>query len=161
MDRIWAPWRIEFILNYKKESCFLCDYPREDNDDINYIVHRGKGNFIILNTFPYNPGHVMVAPYRHIDKLEDLTQDEAQEHFELVRRSVMLLRKVLNPNGFNAGINLGKVAGAGIDDHIHSHIVPRWQGDSNFMPVVADTKVLPESLAETYKHLKDGLPGIL
>jgi ATP adenylyltransferase len=158
MNRIWAPWRIGFILGDSKKGCFLCQYPKEDKDEENLILVRGDHNFIILNAYPYNSGHLMVAPYRHIGNLEDLTEAESREHFELTRISVRLIKDVFKPTGFNTGMNLGKTAGAGVADHIHTHIVPRWQGDSNFMPVVAETKVLPESLAMTYKRFKEALP---
>jgi ATP adenylyltransferase len=154
MGRIWAPWRIEYIQREKSAGCILCEKPKQKNDVANYILYRGSKNFVILNTYPYNPGHLMIAPYRHIAKLEELTNEELGEHFEIVSRSVKILRQVFNPGGFNIGINMGKAAGAGIEDHIHTHIVPRWQGDTNFMPVVADVRVLPEALAESYKKLQ-------
>ena len=161
MEQISAPWRMEYILETDKSGCFLCQYPKEDSDELNLILYRGDSNFIILNRFPYNPGHLMVAPYRHLGTLQDLIDIEAKEHIDLVKKSVELLIKAMNPHGFNVGMNLGKVAGAGVDDHIHTHIVPRWQGDTNFMPVVADTKVLPESLPATYKKLKDCMSSLL
>ena len=157
MERIWAPWRIQYIQMEKPEGCILCEKPGQNNDVQNYILHRGDKNFIILNSYPYNPGHLMVAPYRHVASLEKLTDEERQEHFEIVSRSVRVLKQVFNPGGFNIGINLGKAAGAGIEDHFHTHIVPRWQGDTNFMPVLSDVKVLPEALADTYQKLKGKL----
>jgi len=155
MEKIWAPWRIEYIQMEKPEGCILCDKPKENNDVQNYILYRGEKNFLILNAYPYNPGHLMIAPYRHTASLEELTDEELKEHFEIVRRSTKILRQVFNPDGFNLGMNIGKIAGAGIDDHFHTHIVPRWQGDTNFTPVIADVKVLPEALSETYQKLKD------
>jgi ATP adenylyltransferase len=157
MEHMWAPWRVEYILQAEKKGCFLCEKPKESNDEANLVLYRGKGNFIILNFFPYNPGHLMVAPYRHIGHLDELTDEEAREHFDLVKQSLRLLVEVTKPAGFNIGINLGKVSGAGVDDHIHTHIVPRWQGDTNFMPVISNTKVVSEALTATYKRLKDGL----
>ena len=154
MKQIWAPWRIEYIQMQKPEGCILCDKPKQKDDAANYILYRGERNFIIMNSYPYNPGHLMIAPYRHVANLEELTDEERREHFEMVSRSVKILREVFNPAGFNIGMNLGKIAGAGIDDHIHTHIVPRWQGDTNFMPVIADVRVIPEALAETYENLK-------
>ena len=154
MERIWAPWRIEYILMEKPEGCILCEKPKEDKDTQNYILYRGDKNFIILNSYPYNPGHLLVAPYRHIGKLEELTEEERNEHFEMVSRSIRVLREVFNPGGFNIGANIGKVAGAGIEDHYHSHIVPRWQGDTNYVPVLADVRVLPQALDEAYRELK-------
>jgi ATP adenylyltransferase len=109
----------------------------------------------MLNSFPYNTGHLMVAPYRHVASLEELTDAELHEHFEIVQRSIKIIRQVYKPDGFNVGINMGKVAGAGIDDHMHTHIVPRWQGDTNFMPVMADIKIVNEALAGTYQRLKE------
>jgi len=154
MKQIWAPWRIEYIQMKKPEGCILCDKPKQKDDVANYILYRGDKNFVIMNSYPYNPGHLMVAPYRHVAHLEELTDEERHEHFDMVSRSVKLLKEVFNPAGFNIGMNIGKVAGAGIDDHIHTHIVPRWQGDTNFMPVIADVRVIPEALAGTYKKLE-------
>jgi len=154
MERIWAPWRIEYIERAKEGGCILCQKPRENNDEANFILYRGQTNFIILNAFPYNPGHLMVAPYRHIANLQDLTDNEIKEHLDVVKRAVKLLTEVLKPVGFNIGLNIGKVAGAGIEYHLHTHIVPRWQGDVNFMPVLSDTRVISEALTATYKKLK-------
>ncbi len=154
MERIWAPWRIQYIQIEKSEGCILCEKPEQNKDALNYILYRGDKNFIILNSYPYNPGHLMVAPYRHVTSLEELTEEERHEHFEIVTRSIRVLRQVFNPGGFNIGINVGKAAGAGIEDHVHTHIVPRWQGDTNFMPVLADIRVVPEALDETYKKLE-------
>ncbi len=154
MKHIWAPWRIEYILEEKPEGCILCEKPKEDKDAQNYILYRGDKNFIIMNLYPYNPGHLLVASYRHIRSLEELTEEERNEHFELVSRSITVLREAFSPDGFNLGVNIGKVAGAGIDDHFHSHIVPRWQGDTNYMTVLADIRVVPQALAGTYKTLK-------
>ena len=157
MKQIWAPWRMEYIQMKKPKGCILCDNPRQGNDAVNHILYRGAKNFIILNAYPYNPGHLMIAPYRHVASLEELTDEERSEHFDIVSRSIRVLRQVFNPGGFNLGINIGKVAGAGIEDHIHTHIVPRWQGDTNCMPVVSDVRVLPEALDETYQKLKGKL----
>jgi len=138
----------------KPPGCILCEKPRQSNDSLNYILHRGDKNFIIMNSYPYNPGHLMIAPYRHVANLDELTKEELHEHFEMVGRSLKVLRKAFDPAGFNIGINVGRVAGAGIDDHFHTHIVPRWQGDTNFMPVISEVRVVPEALAETYDKLK-------
>jgi ATP adenylyltransferase len=153
MKYVWAPWRIEYIKAEKPAGCIFCDKPKENKDKKNYILYRGKKNFIMLNSYPYNPGHLLVAPYRHIGNLEELTEIERNEHYELVSRSIVVLKKVLKPIGLNIGANLGRVAGAGIEDHFHSHIVPRWQGDNNFMPVLGDAKVIPQALADTYNSL--------
>jgi len=154
MEQMWAPWRIGYIQMEKPEGCILCDKPKQKDDVANYILYRGDKNFIIMNSYPYNPGHLMVAPYRHVASLEELTDEERHEHYGIVSRSVELLKEVFNPAGFNIGMNISRIAGAGIDDHIHTHIVPRWQGDTNFMPVIADVRVMPEALAETYDKLQ-------
>jgi ATP adenylyltransferase len=154
MEFIWAPWRIQYIQMEKPEGCILCEKPKEDTDAENYLLYRGGKNFIILNSYPYNPGHLMVAPYRHVSSPEELDDEERREHFNLVTRCLTVLKKELNPAGFNVGMNLGKIAGAGIEDHIHSHIIPRWQGDTNFVTVVSDIRVIPEALTDTYLKLK-------
>ena len=154
MEHIWAPWRVQYIEMDKPVECMLCQKSRENNDAKNYILHRADKNFVTMNLFPYTPGHLMIAPYRHIAKLEELTEEERQEHFEIVSRSTKLLSQVFNPGGFNIGINIGKAAGAGIEEHIHTHIVPRWLGDTNFMTVLPDIRVIPEALADTYQKLK-------
>lgn len=138
----------------KEEGCIFCKKPKEKKDEKNFILFRGKTCYILMNLFPYNTGHLMIAPYRHIGDFGDLSKEEGQELFKLVQESLNILRKVLKPEGFNVGMNIGRVAGAGYEDHIHVHIVPRWNGDTNFMPVIADTKVIPEFLKETYKQLK-------
>jgi ATP adenylyltransferase len=154
MEHIWAPWRIEYLQKAPEGGCFLCQKPAENQDEESLILYRGRHNFVIMNTFPYNPGHLLVAPYRHASDLQVFSDDEAKEHFEIIRKTLTLLREVMDPTGFNIGVNLGRVAGAGVPDHIHTHIVPRWGGDTNFMPVVCDTKVLPEALAGTYRKLR-------
>ena len=162
MRRIWAPWRMQYIQNAdKSKSCILCDKPAEKKDKANYILYRGKYNFIILNAFPYTQGHLMVAPYRHIGNINDLTAKEAAEHVKLLQLGVKLLGEEAHPDGFNLGMNLGRVAGAGLDTHIHTHIVPRWNGDHNFMTVVADVRILNEGLDITYQKLKKCLTGLL
>ena len=154
MEQIWAPWRMKYILKDKQEGCFLCENPKQGDAAANYILYRGEKNFVIMNSYPYNPGHLMVAPYRHVASLEELTTEELHEHFEIVSRSLRVLREAFSPQGFNIGINMGKVAGAGLEGHVHTHIVPRWQGDTNCMPVVSETKVVPEAVAETYQKLE-------
>jgi len=138
----------------KITECIFCKKPSENKDDKNFIVYRGKHTFVILNIFPYNTGHLMVAPYRHIANLEDLKKVEFEELWHLLNLSVKTLKEVFNPDGFNIGINLGKAAGAGFDEHVHFHIVPRWTGDTNFMPILGETKVIPEALKETYEQVK-------
>ena len=154
MKHIWAPWRVEYIRAEKAHGCILCDKPKQNEDDANRILFRGKYNYVMMNNYPYNPGHLMIIPYRHIANLEDMTGDERLEHAEITANCVKVLKKVFSPAGFNIGMNLGKIAGAGIDDHIHSHVVPRWQGDTNFMPVIADVRVIPEAVDDTYRRLK-------
>jgi ATP adenylyltransferase len=145
---------MEYIQMEKTEGCILCEKPRQNSDVVNHILYRGGKNFVIMNRYPYNPGHLMIAPYRHIASLEELTSEELHEHFDIVSRSIKVLRQVFSPDGLNLGMNIGKVAGAGMEDHVHTHVVPRWQGDTNFMPVMADVRVVPEALAETYQKLK-------
>ena len=156
MDQIWAPWRMEYIRMEKPEGCILCEKPAQDCDAENYILYRGSKNFVILNAYPYNPAHLLIAPYRHLGGLDELDDEERNEHFAIVCRCVGLLREAFHPDGFNIGINMGRVAGAGIDKHVHTHVVPRWQGDANFMPVISDVRVVPEALAETFEKLKGG-----
>ncbi len=153
MDYLWAPWRFQYIQQEKPQGCILCDKPRADRDRENYILFRGKLNFIMLNAYPYNPGHLLIAPYRHTADITTLTAEERAEHMDLICRGVEVLRDVVKPAGFNFGANLGRVAGAGIDDHFHSHIVPRWQGDTNFVTVLGDVRVIPQALLATYDAL--------
>lgn len=153
MDYMWAPWRMEYILSPKPQGCIFCDKPKQDQDRENLIVHRGEFCFVIMNYYPYNNGHLMVVPYRHISTLETLQKSEHVEMMSLLTRCTRVLSKTMTPDGFNIGMNLGRVAGAGIDDHLHFHIVPRWNGDTNFMPVLGHTKVLVEALYETWETL--------
>jgi ATP adenylyltransferase len=159
MERLWAPWRMEYINSTRvgEGGCIFCDLPAEDDDEKNYILTRSEKAFAILNKFPYNSGHLMIAPFRHVGELEQLEDEEALNLHHLLQRSLKALKEAMTPDGFNIGMNLGQVAGAGIPDHVHWHVVPRWNGDTNFMPVVAETKVLPESLATTFGRLHDCL----
>ena len=154
MDRLWAPWREKFILCEKEPGCFLCRTSRDKQDRKNLILFRGEKCFVILNRYPYNNGHVMIAPYRHLGKLEELKADELTELMTTAQLCVKALKSGLKPQGINLGMNLGKVSGAGVADHIHLHLVPRWQGDTNFMPIFAQTKVVSVGLADTYRLLK-------
>jgi ATP adenylyltransferase len=160
MERIFAPWRIEYIRSPKYEGCIFCDFPSENRDDERLIIYRGEKSFIIMNNYPYNPGHLMIAPYRHVGQLEELSHEEIDEIMNLASLAVRAIKKSMNPDGFNMGINIGRVAGAGIEDHIHLHIVPRWNGDTNFMPVLADVKVIPEAVEETFKILKETINSL-
>ncbi|MCX8082684.1 MAG: HIT domain-containing protein [bacterium] len=154
MDILWAPWRMAYIKQGdKKKGCFLCKAIKDSNDRKNFILYRGKYSFVIINTFPYNNGHLMVVPNRHIASIEKMKEEEEKEIFFLLKASVKIIKKVINPEGFNIGINLGEIAGAGVAGHIHFHIVPRWKGDTNFMPVISSSKVICQSLVELYKIL--------
>jgi len=161
MEQIFAPWRIKYIKSEKYEGCIFCDFPKENKDKEHLILFRGKHCFVIMNAYPYNPGHVMVAPYRHVASLEDLTDDELLDLMKIVRLMIKTIKTAMNPDGFNIGVNLGRVSGAGVEDHVHIHIVPRWNGDTNFMPVLADVKVIPQALEETYEELKKVLDNIV
>lgn len=157
MENLWAPWRIDYILSKKPAGCIFCDKPAENRDEENLILFRGKHHFIIMNAYPYNNGHMMVVPYRHTATLSGWSDAERQEMMELADMAVALLTKTMRPDGFNLGINMGLVAGAGVADHIHLHVVPRWNGDTNFMPVLADSRVISEHLRETYAKLRAAL----
>jgi ATP adenylyltransferase len=150
---LWAPWRIDYIRSEKSGDCFLCTSITEDNDRDNLLLYRGTACMVLLNRYPYSSGHLMVAPIRHIPSLNELTDEEALELHRLTVRSVDILRETMNPEGFNIGINLGAPAGAGLKDHLHRHIVPRWTGDTNFMPVLGGPRVMPETLLNTYDLL--------
>jgi ATP adenylyltransferase len=156
MQHLWAPWRMDYILeaeNRSSDGCIFCALPRAQADRDNLILRRGRRVFVILNRFPYNPGHLMVVPYTHTGGLDDLVPDELTDLMLELRRSVGILRRGMNPDGYNIGINLGQTAGAGVPGHVHYHVVPRWDGDVNFMPVIADTKVIPQHLFRTYDQL--------
>ena len=155
MKRIWSPWRVQYIHNSTPAGCIFCDKPKDCQDASNLILFRGDFNFVIMNAFPYNPGHLMVVPYRHIGILEDMTEEERNEHYRIVSRAVGVLREETKTANFNLGMNLGTAAGAGIADHVHTHIVPRWNGDNNFMPVIGETRVISESMENIYNRLKD------
>lgn len=150
---IWAPWRIEYILSEKDDGCFLCRIFSEDNDRDNLLLKRGTACAVVMNRYPYTGGHLMVTPYRHLDSLNDLNKEEKAELMELTIEAVEILKSELKPDGLNLGFNLGEAAGAGLKDHLHQHIVPRWTGDTNFMPVMSDTRVMPQALAEQYDVL--------
>jgi ATP adenylyltransferase len=157
---LWAPWRIEYILSDKDEECIFCAAARGEDRHARWIVDRGGRCFTILNTFPYAPGHLMVAPVRHVGELEELDDEEAAEVLALTRRAIGALRAAMSPHGFNVGLNLGEVAGAGIADHLHLHVVPRWQGDNNFMPVLADARVMPQALEATRSAVVEALAAV-
>jgi ATP adenylyltransferase len=152
-ERLWAPWRLDYIKGPKPEECIFCAALRDDDDAGRHVVARGERCFVMLNAFPYNNGHLMISPDAHVGSLEDVSDEESLELMRLTRRSLAALREAYSPEGFNVGFNQGKVAGAGFDDHIHLHVVPRWGGDTNFMPVIGSTRVLPESLDDSWKTL--------
>ena len=154
--RIWAPWRLEYVKDAAKdieEECIFCAKPAEDDDEANLIVHRGERCFVIFNLFPYTNGHLMVAPYEHVGALQDLDADTVAEIMALAQKAMRRLEEVYSPQGYNVGFNQGRIAGAGFENHIHMHVVPRWGGDTNFMPVLADTRVMPQSLEQSYEAL--------
>ena len=153
-ERLWAPWRLDYIQGPKPDECIFCSKLAAGDDAGSYLVHRGETCFVMLNAFPYNNGHVMVAPYRHEPSIETLEEPELLELMTLARRSLAALRSAYGPDGYNLGINQGKIAGAGVEDHVHLHVVPRWGADTNFMPVIASTRVLPQSLEDSYTALK-------
>lgn len=156
MDTLFSPWRMAYIQDSDKvEGCIFCKFPSESNDEKRYILHRSTTCFVMLNAYPYNSGHLMVAPYRHIASYDLLTRDELLDLNLIAQKCLSMMRSVLTPQGFNMGINMGKVSGAGFDGHVHLHIVPRWNGDTNFMPVMSQTRVLPEALDETYRKFME------
>ncbi|MGN6867408.1 MAG: HIT family protein [Solirubrobacteraceae bacterium] len=155
---LWAPWRIEYITGPKDGACIFCAAAASRNEDpAHQPIDRTERCLTILNAFPYAPGHVMVAPVRHVGTLEDLDADEMLETMQLAQRAILAIRDAMTPDGFNLGYNLGKVAGAGIVDHLHLHVVPRWSGDTNFMPVLGGTDVMPQALAATRDVLVEAI----
>ncbi len=156
METMWAPWRMEYILRDKTKAsgCIFCDKYQQADDENNLVLYRGKLAYVLMNLYPYNNGHLLIAPYRHISEYTDLNATERSEIATLTSLSITVLKKTINPHGFNLGMNLGAVGGAGIADHIHQHIVPRWTGDTNFMPITGHTKVIVQGLQETWSRLK-------
>ncbi len=158
MDYLWTPWRYAYVTTAEgAQGCIFCKLPKLGDDKKAHIVYRGKHCFIILNTFPYTPGHSMIVPYAHLDELRSLPTDAAQEMMALSQRMEDVLRKLYKPDGVNLGMNIGKAAGAGVAGHIHMHILPRWVADGNFMTVVGETRVLPETLETTWERIKGAL----
>lgn len=163
MEKLWSPWRSQYIDSFGKEkgSCIFCNAAGDDLNDMNsLLVDKGELTFTVLNLYPYNNGHLMVVPFRHISDMLDLSREENAEIMNKLQISCKVLKEVYNPDGFNIGANLGKVSGAGIDDHIHFHVVPRWNGDTNFMPVLGDVKVISQDLLVTKKKLLKAFTGI-
>jgi ATP adenylyltransferase len=153
---VWAPWRMEYILSDKEGECLFCGKPKLNADKSTLILLRSTHSFVMMNRYPYNNGHLLVAPFRHVSQFEELTEDEVLDLFGQAQLSVRVIKKTLEPQGFNLGMNIGAIAGAGVKDHFHLHIVPRWKGDTSFMPVIASTSVMPQALEETYARLKEG-----
>ncbi len=153
LDKLWAPWRIKYVSNKKESGCLFCKINKQKNDKKNQIVFRSSFCFAVLNRYPYNNGHLLIAPYKHTSKLEELNEKEILDIHKVLIKIKKMLTKILNPNGFNIGFNIGEDAGAGIVDHIHLHLVPRWKGDTNFMPVLSETKIISESLTDLYQKL--------
>ncbi len=163
MDRLWSPWRSKYIESFANEKqkgekdaeCLFCDMRQSrENDKKNLVVYRGETAFVVLNLYPYNSGHLMIVPNTHTNELKGLNTEESSEMMALVKHSINILTETFHPHGFNLGMNIGRVSGAGIDCHIHFHIVPRWNGDTNFMPVLAETRVISESLEDTYEKVR-------
>jgi ATP adenylyltransferase len=158
---MWAPWRMAYVSaendhEHEGPRCVFCDIPAQGDDARALILARGAHCFVVMNAYPYASGHLMVVPYAHLDRLTDLTPDATIEMMDLARTAQGVLSMAMGPHGFNLGMNQGSAAGAGIADHLHLHLVPRWSGDTNFMPVTGDVRVMPQSLEETYAMLKPG-----
>jgi ATP adenylyltransferase len=150
---IWAPWRMQYILSKKGPECIFCEKPKEDKDRGNLILFRSTHGFIIMNLYPYNNGHLMVVPYRHVYSITELSDDELLDLMKMVQQAVDCLKEAFLPEGFNIGLNIGKVAGAGIEEHLHFHVIPRWVGDTHFMAVLGEVRVIPEHVLSTYDKL--------
>lgn len=162
MKKLFSPWRSKYIESFskpdnKKGECIFCHAVKAKNDDKHLVVVRGKTCFVVMNLYPYNSGHIMIVPNRHVPDIVDLSEKEVLEIMNFTQKMMSALRKVSKPEGFNVGANIGRTAGAGIDQHIHFHVVPRWNGDTNFMPVLADTKMISEDLKETLRKLRKAL----
>ena len=154
MDKLWAPWRIEYIRSPKEDGCIFCIKSQETNDRNNLVLYRGKEAFVLMNLYPYSNGHLMISPYQHTSETDDLSSACNSEIMDMANKSMSILSKMFNAEGFNFGANFGKAGGAGIEEHLHYHIVPRWTGDTNFMPVTGGTRVLVEGLQESWDLLK-------
>lgn len=163
-DIMWSPWRMAYIAAGKEApptpgACVFCDVPAAGDDDAGYILYRGRRAFVIMNLYPYNNGHLMIIPYAHVDSLTALDEPTLTEMMLLTQRAQTVIQERMHPQGFNLGMNQGRAGGAGIAEHVHLHVVPRWAGDTNFMPVVGDVRVMPQHLDETYALLKTGFTG--
>jgi ATP adenylyltransferase len=153
-SRLWSPWRIDYIRSPKEEGCVFCQKSKNDQDRDNLVLLKGVDSFVLMNLYPYNNSHLLIAPYDHVDTTVDLSPKVLNEMMYLVNESISIIKMTMNAEGFNFGANIGAIGGAGIKDHVHFHIVPRWLGDTNFMPVIGHTKVMVEGLLETYDMLK-------
>ena len=160
MDPLWAPWRMRYIMAPKSDDCIFCTKPAAGDDSANLIVWRGDSAYVMLNAYPYNNGHLLISPYAHIADLEDLPAQTLLEIMQLSQDAIRVLKQDFNPQGVNLGLNLGAAAGAGVKDHLHLHVVPRWLGDTNFMPVVADVRVIPQSLDHAYAIIRKGFVSL-
>lgn len=161
--KLWAPWRMRYIDGIgspKDEGCIFCEKPREDADERNFILFRGESCYIIMNIFPYNNGHLMVVPYLHTARFSELDAAARLEMLDLAGLAMEAIGNTMRPDGFNMGMNIGRTAGAGIDAHLHLHLVPRWNGDTNFMPVIGNTKVISEALEDTYRKLRSAIGAV-
>jgi len=159
MDKLYSPWRSKYIESFKpgnekEEGCLFCRIASENKDKENLLIHRSKSSYIIMNLFPYNSGHLMIVPYKHASTLGELNDEENLDCMNMLNLATKLLNETIYPHGFNIGVNIGRVSGAGIENHVHFHIVPRWDGDTNFMPVLNDVKIVSEAMEDTYKKLK-------
>lgn len=161
MKNLWAPWRMDYVRTSKDEGCIFCDKSGRNNFQEDLVIHRGKHSFILMNLYPYNNGHLMIAPYKHVENTQDLSKACLSEIMFLADYSMKILKENLNAEGFNFGANIGSAAGAGIAEHIHFHLVPRWVGDTNFMPVLAHTKVQVQGLQETWSLLRPLFDGLI
>jgi ATP adenylyltransferase len=161
MRQMWTPWRMAYIRREHRPGCIFCEMLDAQDDRNQLVLHRSELAFLVLNKYPYNNGHLMAVPYRHMDSVEALTPEETTDMMALVSLGIRALRHTSHPEGFNIGINIGKIAGAGVVDHIHIHVVPRWGGDTNFMPVLGDVRLIPQDLRETYDELKAALEALL
>lgn len=157
MDQLWSPWRLEYILGPKAQHCVFCQKPDTADDPAEHLLVRGRTSYIALNKYPYNNGHLLVVPYAHVPSLEDLPVETLTEMMLLVNKGMAALRVAMRPQGFNIGANLGKAAGAGIEAHVHIHVVPRWSADTNFMSVIGETRTIPETLDQTFASLRKAL----
>ena len=158
---LWAPWRYSYVTKASKQNnrdrkCIFCEAPRK-SDEESLIVYRSTHSYIIMNLYPYNTGHVMVVPFRHVASIEELSDEELLDLMRTTKIALKIIRMAYNPDGFNIGVNIGRVAGAGIEDHVHIHVVPRWNGDTNFMPVIAGVKVIPQDIRSSFKMLREAV----